>query len=154
MADESTDASNIEQLVICICWVDKEMTVCEEYIGLMPVTQINADIIVVYIKDVLLHMNFRIQDARGQCYDGCSTMTGSKNGIARQIKKLIKKCLLVHCYCHLLNLAVRDTIKNIPLLKDTLDTAYEITKLIKKSPKRGRILQKTSRISGRNGTYS
>ena len=30
MADESTDASNIEQLVICICWVEKEMTICEE----------------------------------------------------------------------------------------------------------------------------
>ena len=29
-----------------------------------------------------------------------------------------------------------DTIKNIPLLKDVLDIAYEITKLIKKSPKR------------------
>ena len=35
MADESTDASNIEQLVICIHWVDKEMTVCKEYIGLI-----------------------------------------------------------------------------------------------------------------------
>ena len=30
MADESTDASNIEQIVICIRWVDKEMIVCEE----------------------------------------------------------------------------------------------------------------------------
>ena len=37
---------------------------------------------------------------------------------------------------HSLNLAVGDTIKNIPLLKDMLDMAYEITKLIKKSPKR------------------
>ena len=36
MADESTDANNIEMLVICILWVDKEMTVCKEYIGLMP----------------------------------------------------------------------------------------------------------------------
>ena len=50
MADESTDASNIEQLVICICWVDKEMTVCGQYIGLMPVTQTNANIIVVASK--------------------------------------------------------------------------------------------------------
>ena len=33
MADESTDVSNSEQLVICIRWVDKEMTVCKEYIG-------------------------------------------------------------------------------------------------------------------------
>ena len=29
MADETTDANNIEQLVICIRWVDKEMTVHE-----------------------------------------------------------------------------------------------------------------------------
>ena len=60
MADESTDTNNIEQLVIHIHWVDKKITVCEEYIGRMPVTQIYADIIVVCIKDVLLHMNLRI----------------------------------------------------------------------------------------------
>ena len=65
MADESTDASNIEQLVVCIHWVDKEMTVCKEYIGLVPVAQTNADAIVVCIKDMLLRMNLRIQDARG-----------------------------------------------------------------------------------------
>ena len=41
-----------------------------------------SDTIVVCINDVLLHMNLRIQDARWQCYDGCSTMTGTKNGVA------------------------------------------------------------------------
>ena len=81
-------------------------------------------------------MNLRIQDARGQFYDGCSTMTGTKNGFAAQIKKLSEECLLMYCYCHSLNLAVGETIKNIPLLKDTLDMAYEITELIKKSPRR------------------
>ena len=59
--------------------------------------------------------------------DGCSTMTGVK---------MNEMFLLMHCYCHSLNLAIGDTKKNIPLLKDTLDMAYEITKLIKKSPKR------------------
>ena len=54
--------------------------------------------------------------------------------IAAEIKKLNEK--LMHCSCHSLNLAVGDTIKNIPLLKDTLDMAYDITNLIKKSPKR------------------
>ena len=34
------------------------------------------------------------------------------------------------------------------LLKDTLDMAYEITKLIKKSPKRGRIPQKITEFLG------
>ena len=52
------------------------------------------------------------------------------------ISRNCEKCLLMHCYCHSLNLAVRrDTIKNIPLLKDTLDMACKITKLIKKNPK-------------------
>ena len=111
MADESNDASNIEWLLICIHWVDKEMTVDEEYICLMPVAQTNADTIVICIRDVLLCMNFRIQDAHGQCYDGCSTMSGTRNGVAAQVKKLNEKCLLMHCYYHSLNLAVGDTIK-------------------------------------------
>ena len=98
----------------------------------MPVARTNADTIVVCIKDVLLCMNRRIQDTRGQCYDGCSTMTATKNGVAAQIKKLNEKCLLTHCYCPSLNLAFGDSIKNIPLLKDTLDMAYLITELIKK----------------------
>ena len=65
MTDASTGVSNIEQLVICLRWLDKEMTVCEEYIGLMSVAQANADTIVTCIKDVLLCMNLRIQDACG-----------------------------------------------------------------------------------------
>ena len=59
-------------------------------------------------------------------------MTGTKNGVAAQIKKLNEKCLLTHCSCHSLNLAVGDKLNSIPLLKDTLDMAYEITKPIKK----------------------
>ena len=37
-------------------------------------------------------------------YDVCSTMTGTKNGVAAQIKKLNEKCLLVHFYCHSLKI--------------------------------------------------
>ena len=40
MADESTDVNNIDMLVICIHWLDKEITICEEYIGLIPVARI------------------------------------------------------------------------------------------------------------------
>ena len=42
------------------------MTVARN-IGLMPVSQTNTGTIVVCIKDVLLHMNIRIQDVHGQC---------------------------------------------------------------------------------------
>ena len=36
------------------------MTVCEQYIGLMSVAQTNAYTIVIFNKDVLLHMDLRI----------------------------------------------------------------------------------------------
>ena len=45
------------------------MRVCWEYIGLLPVAQTNRDTVVICIKDVLLLMNLKIQDARGHCYD-------------------------------------------------------------------------------------
>ena len=54
----------IEKRVIYICWVDKEMTVCEKC-GPIPVAQTNADTIVVCIKFVLLCMNLRIRYAHG-----------------------------------------------------------------------------------------
>lgn len=46
------------------------------------------------------------------------------------------KAVYIHCFAHALNLAVQGMNKGSPLVKDTLDTTYEVTKLIKKSPKR------------------
>ena len=116
------DANNIEQLVICTRWEDKEMTVCEEYIGLMPVAQTNADTIVVCIKDVQILMNLRLHDAYGQCYDGCLTMTGTKSRLlhkSRNLMKMSADALLSATHLILLS----GYIKNIPLLKDNCDMA-------------------------------
>ena len=43
--------------------------------------------------------------------------------------------LYTHCYGHALNLAVGDTVKQSKICKDALDTAFEITRMIKFSPK-------------------
>ena len=37
MADEVADASNREQFVLCLCWVDKSFDVSEDLIGLYSV---------------------------------------------------------------------------------------------------------------------
>ena len=89
-----------------------------------------------------MRLSLPICNAIAQCYDGCSTMIGSKKGAATIIKQSQPICLLIHCYCHALNLAVRDGIKNIPVLKESLEDAYELTKLIAYSPKRQAALQR------------
>ena len=43
---------------------------------------------------------------------------------------------------HALDSAVGDMLKNVRFLKDSVDTTYEISSLIKKSPKRDTMLQK------------
>eukprot|EP00112_Aurelia_sp_Birch-Aquarium-sp1_P015994 Seg3588.3 transcript_id=Seg3588.3/GoldUCD/mRNA.D3Y31 product="Zinc finger MYM-type protein 1" protein_id=Seg3588.3/GoldUCD/D3Y31 len=136
MTDESADVSNKEQLVFCIRWVDDELIVHEDFIGMHPMEGTSADQIVFIIKDILLRMNLRLEDARGQCYDGAAAMAGAKTGVATQIKAINGKCLYTHCYGHALNLAVGDSIKSVECLKGVFEVVREICKLIKKSPKR------------------
>ena len=40
-------------------------------------------------------MNLRIEDARGQCYDGAPSMKGANTGVAAQFKSLNGKMLYV-----------------------------------------------------------
>ena len=87
MGDEATDISNVSQLVICLRWIDDDLVAHDEFIGLKEMPCTNADSIVNELKDVLLRINVRLNKCRGQCYDGCSTMTGNKNEVVLQIKQ-------------------------------------------------------------------
>ena len=136
LVDETADTSNKEQMVLCMRWVDENLIPHEEFIGLHAIPDTSADEIVAIIKDILLRMNLRIENARGQCYDGASSMSGKRSGVATQMKSLNRKCLYTHCYGHALNLAVGDVFKTIANLESTFATAHEISKLVKKSPKR------------------
>ena len=95
----------------------------------------SADHIVFVIKDILLQMKLKIENARGQRYDGVSAMACTKSGVATQLKLLNGKCFFTHCYGHAFNLGVVDVIRNMKDLREVFSTAYEIYKLVKKSPK-------------------
>ncbi len=62
VADEYTDCSNKEQFTINIHWVDQHLTEDEDL--------------------VLVHMNTKVADCRGQCYDGTSNMSSARKGVA------------------------------------------------------------------------
>ena len=88
------------------------------------------------IKYVFLRMNFNLKNCWGQCYDGCSLMKGEKTRVAKQIKSEEPKALLTHFFKHSLNLAVGDAIKDSKVMKNSLGTTFEISKVIQKSLKR------------------
>ena len=80
-------------------------------------------------------------------------MSGSKSRVAGQIKSEEERALYTHCYAHSINLAVGDTMKVCLVLKYTIDKTYELTKLVKVSPKRDaklHFIQAENNSSGSN----
>ena len=122
-------------------WVDEELVVHEDFVGLHEVPCIQASTLVHVVKDTLLRLNLTLTKARGQCYDGASNMSGVRNGVAKQIQDEQPNAFFTHCYGHSLNLAVSDTIKQCNTMKSALEITHEITKLIKYSPRRERIFK-------------
>ena len=61
MADEYTDVSNHEQLTICFRWVDTNLEVHEEFVGLYQIGNIFANTIVEALKDYLAQINLQCQ---------------------------------------------------------------------------------------------
>ena len=135
MVDETTDVPNKEQVVVCFRWVDNTLESHEEFIGTYEVGSTQASSLVATIHD-LQRMNVSICKLRGQCYDGASSMSGSLGGVSTQLQKEEPRAVYTHCYGHALNIACSDTVKNCKIMRDALDTSYELIKLVKKSPRR------------------
>ena len=142
MADECTDISNQEQFTICLRWVDNDLIDHEDFIGLYKVSNIGAGTLADAIKDTLIRMNLDISRCRGQCYDGASNMSGGRSGVASRLMVEEKRAVYTHCYGHALNLAVGSTMKQSDICRAALEVAFEITKLIKFSPKRNAIFDR------------
>ena len=66
-------------------------------------------------------------------------MSGVKSGVAAQLCAEEKRD---HCYCHALNLAVGDNIKQLKVSQNALNIAFEIIELVKFSPKRNILFDK------------
>ena len=62
-------------------------------------------------------------------------MKGHVSGVSTQILREEPRAIYTHCYGHSLNLACQDTIRNVKVFKDALDTTFELSKLLKYSSK-------------------
>lgn len=82
MSDEATDCSNKEQVVIVLRWVDENLAVHEDFIGLYTVDSIESKMLLSIIEDTLMRLNLSTRKIRGQCYDGASNMSGIRSGLA------------------------------------------------------------------------
>ena len=136
MMDETIDVPNHEQTKIVLRHVSDKMEVLEELIGIYQVPSIDSETLTKVAKDALCRCNLLLSKLRGQYYDGASAMRGAKSGVAKRILAEEPRTLYTHCYGHSINLAACDAIRGTKVMKDAMETAHEITKLIKHLPRR------------------
>ena len=127
--------------MVAIRWVDDALSVHEDFIGLYSVPTIQASSIISAIQDILTRLNLPNAKVRGQCYDGASNMSGLRKGVAKQIQEDEPRAIYTHCYGHSLNLAASDTMQKCKVMKAALETTFEITKLVKYSPRREQLFK-------------
>ena len=102
MADEVAEVSKKEQVVVCLCYVDKDFEAHEEFFGIHQVEFNQSDVLITVLKDTLLHLNLPHSSYWGQCYDGASNTAGSRNGVAKQLLKEETWASFTHWYGHAL----------------------------------------------------
>ena len=120
----------------CVLWVDENIFSYEDFLGLHEMEKTDAINIANIIKYIILRLGFNSEKLRGQSYDGCATMMWKKKEISTQIRNDIQPLpLSIHCQAHSLSLACGDRIRNVAVVSKSLNTSYEMTKLVKFYPK-------------------
>lgn len=104
MMNGTRDQSGKEQQAICLRYVDHDLVVHEDFIGLYEVSSTTGENLAKVVKDVLLHLNLSITSLRGQAYDGAANMAGKYSGAQAIIKREQPLAPFVHCGAHCVNL--------------------------------------------------
>jgi hypothetical protein len=151
LADETRDASGTEQLTVCMSWVDKSLSVQENFLGLFSLSGLgqSAEIITKCLKDVLIRCQLPFADLHGQGYDGASTMSGAVSGVAQRVKEFSPNAHFIHCLAHCLNLAVSDSAKTVSFIQAALDLVHQLVTFVRHSCKRTDVFHDVQEESSR-----
>ena len=79
LADETQDISTCEQVSLCIRFVSHNLDVCEEFVGFVKISKMDATSIAGAIVSTLQKWGLDMSCLVGQGYDGASVMSSSKD---------------------------------------------------------------------------
>ncbi|KAL4153196.1 hypothetical protein QTP88_001029 [Uroleucon formosanum] len=106
LVDETTDISTIEQMAMCVRYVDDNDCIHERFLKFITINSLTGCDLAESILNGLNSCEINLDYLYGQGYDGASNMSGHYKGVQAIIKKKYPKAIYVHCAAHSLNLAV------------------------------------------------
>lgn len=138
VVDETADIAGIEQVSICVRYIDlKTLELHEDFLQFVPTTDASGKGLSRLILDNL--KTFGIY-TRGQGYDGAAAMAGRYNGVQAYVKKEHPLAVYVHCSAHSLNLAVSVSC-NVSQIRNCMGTVGKLRDFFV-FPKRKSVLSK------------
>ena len=93
-----------------------------------------------------------LSKCRGQGYDGAANMSGVYTGVQARISEKEPLAQYVHCAAHNLNLALNDSVKNVPGVRNFFDTVESLYNFFGHSIKRWALLAELMTPESRNIT--
>ena len=123
---------------ICLRYVVDGKT-SETFVGFCETDSVTGEALFQVITTKIQQLGLEIKSIVGQCYDGAAIMSGYKKGVASRIQEVAAFAIYVHCYAHLLNLALQDTLEHNRVLKNSLGMLQSLYNFFN-SPKREGVL--------------
>jgi len=142
LIDETQDLVRHEQVSFITRYVDGNLNPHEVFRGFYRTARTDGECLTNLIKLVLNSYNLRIEDLRGQCYDGVASMRGSYKGVQAKIRTENPLAFYVHCHAHhILNLCLVDLAKQVSYVRNTFGTLKTLYSFIGASSKRHEIFE-------------
>ena len=110
----------------------------ETFLGFFSTVSTEGEVLFELVKKVITEHGLKLHDIAGECFDGPSNMSCVWKGIAGRMEECSPRGVYVHCYAHILNLALQDTMSDVePLqLQNAIGTLQSLYNFLEGSPKR------------------
>lgn len=142
IVDETQDLSRHEQVAIILRYINNDFEPIEVFLGFNKTDSTDGLTLFLLIMNTILFNWLKLENLRGQCFDGAASMRGSYKGIQSRIREDNSLALYVHCNAHILNLCLIDLAKQVNYVRDVFGTLNTLHNFINGSSKRQAIFDK------------
>lgn len=112
MVDKTKDVSKKEQISVVLRYLHSD-DIHEEFLDFVPADGLDAQSLLMTVKQTLAKFNIDKNACIAQCYDGTSVMSGCNNGVQEKFRQEVPHAVYIHCHAHRLNLVLVDCVHNV-----------------------------------------
>ena len=131
---ETSDISRLEQVSFCLRYVS-DGTTKESFIGFHTICSTDGESPHTLVKSAFQETDLILKNIISERFNDAASMSVVHRGLATRMKEISPLAIYVHCYGHLLNLALQDTLTHVEVLQIALLTILSLYNFIEASPK-------------------